>query len=457
MSTRSTIVLAALLMAGLLAVQPVVATGGEGSPASTPSIESNTTAEEAGVEHERIATSSAQTIAKTNTSFPSIELRQLTWRYRNGSGITQVPTVSPSRNISFNGGEDYRIVVHDQRTGGSISVTPPEDMEWTSITSASIYTRNSNGELAAQASIWHSLWDYNLETAVNGDISTSGIVNQSVSVVDAQTGQTLAETDSRPYLIGYNRSVSTTDRGSTLGFTLPAEPFPVDSNVSLSVYDEHTDPINDEEDAEIPMTYSIQQDAFVGELAKDQLSPGNYSYAISVEHHTGLAIDIPQLDLRPGETPAFVIEDDESPNSPPRADLSVTPTTPVPNENLMLDASGSTDTDGSITAFRWDVDGDDDSELTTQSPTHTHAYSGPGTYDIGVTVVDGSGATATTNRTVTVLDLDRFDRNEPTGDIGFQDVLDTIGNFNSGNSIGGQPVTFQNVLSVIDRFNGNSV
>ena len=58
----------------------------------------------------------------------------------------------------------------------------------------------------------------------------------------------------------------------------------------------------------------------------------------------------------------------------------------------------STDSDGTLVAWRWDFG--DGASASTQNPTHT--YAGAGSYTVGLTVTDNSGATASTTSDVNV-------------------------------------------------------
>ena len=84
-----------------------------------------------------------------------------------------------------------------------------------------------------------------------------------------------------------------------------------------------------------------------------------------------------------------------APNVPPTARLA----TAVDDLAVTLDASGSTDPDGTVTAVRWDH-GDG---TTSTGTTTRHTYAAPGDYIVRVTVTDDRGGSATEARTVTVL------------------------------------------------------
>jgi PKD repeat protein len=86
-------------------------------------------------------------------------------------------------------------------------------------------------------------------------------------------------------------------------------------------------------------------------------------------------------------------------NKPPVAALTVTPLTGDAPLDVQIDASGSKDSDGTITAYELDC-GDATTAYTTAAATHT--YTVPGEYTVALKVTDDAGATATATATVTV-------------------------------------------------------
>jgi YD repeat-containing protein len=90
-------------------------------------------------------------------------------------------------------------------------------------------------------------------------------------------------------------------------------------------------------------------------------------------------------------------------NQPPTASFTASPSTAPTGSAIALDASGSSDPDGAIASYEWDLDGNGTYETTTgTTPTASASFATPGSRAIGLRVTDNGGATATTTRTVTI-------------------------------------------------------
>src|ERR671922_162132 len=90
-------------------------------------------------------------------------------------------------------------------------------------------------------------------------------------------------------------------------------------------------------------------------------------------------------------------------NAPPAAQIGApSPAVPDPGEQISFSASGSSDSDGSISSYQWDFnyDGTFNVEATGPSPNHTYATAGNRTIRLRIT--DNDGTTAVTNRALRV-------------------------------------------------------
>jgi hypothetical protein len=83
--------------------------------------------------------------------------------------------------------------------------------------------------------------------------------------------------------------------------------------------------------------------------------------------------------------------------------FTMNPTPAVTGQNVTLDASGSTDTQGTITDYRWDLDGSGKYATDGGSnPTLVHAFTQAGTYTVGLETIDSEGVSARTTQRLTV-------------------------------------------------------
>ncbi|HUN79482.1 MAG TPA: PKD domain-containing protein [Solirubrobacteraceae bacterium] len=85
--------------------------------------------------------------------------------------------------------------------------------------------------------------------------------------------------------------------------------------------------------------------------------------------------------------------------------FTINPTPAVTGQNVSFDASGSTDTQGTITDYKWTLEGNGNYEADTGSnPVLAHAFSEPGTYVVVLQTTDSTGAVARTTQVLTVTE-----------------------------------------------------
>jgi PKD repeat protein len=85
-------------------------------------------------------------------------------------------------------------------------------------------------------------------------------------------------------------------------------------------------------------------------------------------------------------------------NSKPEAAFSYSPSSPVPDEEIRFDAGSSSDSDGEIVDYRWEVDGD----YAGDEQTMDYSFETAGEYDVSLEVFDNGEKSDELRKTVTV-------------------------------------------------------
>ena len=88
----------------------------------------------------------------------------------------------------------------------------------------------------------------------------------------------------------------------------------------------------------------------------------------------------------------------------PSPAFTTSPNTPAPGSSVTLDASGSTDPEGTITDYSWNFGDGSPAQDAGGTDAIQHTYATRGTYNATLTVTNNSGQTSTTTRSVTVDD-----------------------------------------------------
>ncbi|MEA2436077.1 MAG: large repetitive protein, partial [Thermoleophilaceae bacterium] len=94
---------------------------------------------------------------------------------------------------------------------------------------------------------------------------------------------------------------------------------------------------------------------------------------------------------------------------PPVASFTASPQTVATGEPASFDAAGSTDPDGTVQRYQWDLDGNGSYETDTgANPQTSRFYADAGNVVVGLLVTDDDGKTAETQRTLTVTQAPPF-------------------------------------------------
>ena len=98
------------------------------------------------------------------------------------------------------------------------------------------------------------------------------------------------------------------------------------------------------------------------------------------------------------DTQLQTITVNEPPNSPPIATIGSSGSGGQAPYAVSFDGSGSSDPDGSVASYAWDLG----NGRTATTPTASANYTSPGTYTVTLTVTDNRGATGTATKAITV-------------------------------------------------------
>jgi PGF-CTERM protein len=93
--------------------------------------------------------------------------------------------------------------------------------------------------------------------------------------------------------------------------------------------------------------------------------------------------------------------DVDTQNQAPDAAFEISPTTPTVGDSITLDGGQSSDPDGAITSYAWDLDGDGNYDDATGEQT-TKTVETAGSHEIGLRVTDNNGATDTVTQSISV-------------------------------------------------------
>ncbi len=104
-------------------------------------------------------------------------------------------------------------------------------------------------------------------------------------------------------------------------------------------------------------------------------------------------------------------------NVPPVADLTLQIQSSKVPASILLDGSGSTDSDGTLISYEWDFEGDGLYDAWSTTPQALHVYNEPGTISPRLRVIDNGGASATFSAPPFLITFESITNIPPTADV----------------------------------------
>ena len=143
-----------------------------------------------------------------------------------------------------------------------------------------------------------------------------------------------------------------------------------------------------------------------GSLTTRSITDGTEEQTISTDSSDGLNPYLSNVIAFNNEvfTQNFGVIRKFSKNIPPTASISIEPESADVGEEVTFSAEGSSDEDGSIESYYWDLYGGPDGsrEYNQRGEVQTETYSSDGRYDIFLKIVDSDGGTAYAQDTITI-------------------------------------------------------
>lgn len=214
--------------------------------------------------------------------------------------MSQDPAITANVNLSLENGSKYKFVIHDEDTGGQATYTLPENLT-VPAGSQIIFPGYSTPEV--ENMYWipgHSDGVSRGHLETSGTFDLYGMENLSVTLIDAETGEAISSTSTKPHLFGFDESKDLTQDSTsgTIQISMDRSVLPKDSTLSARISPNDVYYHEAEDKLEIDMYYDESQNKFKGEFDSDKLEGGNYSVRILGQ-------------LNPYETKFDVAYDDE--------------------------------------------------------------------------------------------------------------------------------------------------
>jgi PKD repeat protein len=231
-------------------------------------------------------------------------------------------------------------------------------------------------------------WDWNGD-GVYDETTTSPGVDHAFAA-DGSVAVALKVTDDEGATASTTRSVTVTDAPTV---TLAADPESGRPGDVVTLSATAADP--DGAPGGTDLTYAWDLDGQGGFEVPDSASPTTTTtFSTFADHVVRVRVTDAAGATAIASTTVKIV------NNPPVPVLTATPNPVVAGQPVTFDASGSSDADGPIALYRFDLDGDGTYEVTTTDPVVSRSYPNAGRFTVRLQVADSDDA-----RRATTLDL----------------------------------------------------
>ena len=199
-------------------------------------------------------------------------------------GINQAPQVQVSEAITYDNGANYEFVITDTGTGGEITTIPSIQ----ATTDSRVVLNNPTGlGVREDFNFWVvEEMDEPDDATVSstGSVTTSGVANLSVSLVDASSGTVIDQTATKPHVISYVSDYSQDSTSGSIELSVNQSSLPADSSVTATVFSaDATFPDETSDKTSVSLTHDASTSAFTGTFDTTSLAGGTYDVNVVAE------------------------------------------------------------------------------------------------------------------------------------------------------------------------------
>jgi PKD repeat protein len=298
-------------------------------------------------------------------------------------------TVEPRLRVTDDAGNQSTttrtVTVQNRPPSAAIAVGPAAPSTGETVTFDGSASSDPDGTIAKYEWDLDGNGSYETSTGTNPVATTSFATAAKTQIVG------LRVTDNEGATATTSKTFAVAGRPPVPSFTISATP--VDSGQSVSFDGSaSTDPDGTIAKYEWDLDGNGSYETSTGTtptVTKTYATPGTLTIGLRVTDNDGISATA---------THTLVVN-----NRPPTASFTISPNPTGPNKVVTFDGSASSDPDGTIAKYEWDLDGNGSYETSTGTTrTVTKSYATQGSVAVGLRVTDSGGATATTSKALTV-------------------------------------------------------